>query len=137
MADGTPNAGGNGDLVLVKDAAAQTGVSSARIYRWIAAGQLTAMPSSHGKRVALSELQALLRNVVSPPDEHDDAYLPAFRAARLANVSPARVRYWVKRGLLPAQQGPHGMLVRPADVRACAAKVGTGSQASAGTPEPQ
>ncbi len=111
------------DLVTVWEAASAAGVTSPTVQGWIKRGRLTAYAPlpPRGRRVSLAAVHALC----VPPDPQGlpPAVLVAV-AARAVGLPSWRVRNWAQRGLLPSWHGPHGRLVREADVRALAQKQG-------------
>jgi len=118
-ADGGQTAGQEApeDLVSVREAAHAVGFTPPTVHLWIRSGRLSAQPSPRGRRVSL----AAVRAVCAPcdPQTPPEARL-VHEVAQAARVDKDRIRIWVRQGLLPSWSGPHGMLVRAADVRAVA-----------------
>jgi len=105
------------NLVSVREAAQAVGFTPPTVQLWIRSGRLIAQPSPRGRRVSL----AAVRAVCAPcdPQTPPEARL-VYEVAQAARVDRERIRIWVRQGLLPSWSGPHGMLVREADVRAVA-----------------
>jgi len=118
-ADGGQTAGQGApeDLMSVREAAQAVGFTPPTVQLWIRSGRLIAQPSPRGRRVSL----AAVRAVCAPcdPQTPPEARL-VYEVAQAARVDKDRIRIWVRQGLLPSWSGPHGMLVREADVRAVA-----------------
>ncbi len=118
------------DLVLVKEAARDTGIPIIRIYRWIKRGELAAQRTPSGLVVSLSAVRRLvaalsassLTPVPLPPlaEEEANAWVHVVEAATVTGVKRATIHAWARKGLLPTQQGRHGRMVRPEDVQAIA-----------------
>jgi len=107
------------DLVSVREAAQAVGGTDSTVQSWIRRGLLTAyaQPFPQGRRVSLTAVQALCTRLA--PQAPGEA-LRVSEVARAVGVSKGRIRIWARQGLLPAWQSHHGLLVRPADVRAVA-----------------
>jgi len=105
------------DLVTVREAAQGLGISVATIYSWIRRGRVAVSPGPRGWRISVAAAQAL----AAPPHPATPADAVAlYEAIRLTGASRHRIVVWVKQGLLLSWRGPHGRLVRVADVRALA-----------------
>jgi len=111
------------DLVSVREAAQAVGVVAGTVHSWVKAGRLTAyaQPSPQGRRVSLAADRAL--SAPSDPQTPPEARL-VYEVARAVGVGKWHLTRWAQRGLLPSWRGPHGLLVREADVRALAQKQG-------------
>ena len=114
--NGTPQAV-PADLVSVREAAQVLGISVATIYSWIRRGRVAVSPGPRGWRISVADAQAL----AAPPHPATPADAVAlYEAIRLTGASRHRIVVWVQQGLLLSWRGPHGRLVRVADVRALA-----------------
>ncbi len=119
-ADGGQAAGQDAplDLMTVREAAQGAGVIPSSVQSWIRRGLLTtyAQPPQ-GRRVSLAAVHALAapRDPQAPPEA-----VLVYDVARAVGLPKDRIRSWARRGLLPAWQSHHGLLVRPDDVRALA-----------------
>ncbi len=116
------------DLVFVKEAARDTGIPFSQLYRRIKHGELAAQKTPRGLVVSLSAVRRLVAADTStaplPALSGADAtdWMPVLQAAMVAGVSRATLHWWVRKGLIPTQQGRYGTLVRPGDVRALATR---------------
>ncbi len=105
------------DLVTVREAAQALAISVATIYSWIRQERVAVYPGPRGWLISVAAAQAL----AAPPDPAAPADAVAlYEAIRITGASRHRIVVWVKQGLLLSWRGPHGRLVRVADVRALA-----------------
>ncbi len=105
------------DLKSVWDAAHAVGIDVTTLYGWIRQGRVAMYPGPHSRLVSRAAVQAL---APSPnPGTPADA-LAVYEAIRLTGASRTRIVAWVKQGRLVSWRGPHGRLVRVADVLALA-----------------
>jgi len=111
------------DLMSVREAAHAVGLQAGAVRSWIARGLLTAHASRHGRRVSLAAVQALC---VTPEPQAPEEALLVSDVAVVAGVPTGRMSSWLRQGLLPNWQSPHGLLVRLADVTALAERHGRG-----------
>jgi len=112
------------DLVTIREAAQAVGLRSGAVHSWIARGMLTAQASRQGRRrVSLAAVQALC---VTPEPQAPEEALLVSDVAVVAGVPTWRITGWLRQGLLPNWQSPHGLLVRLADVTALAERLGRG-----------
>ncbi len=110
------------DLVSVREAAQEVGVTAGAVHSWIARGLLTAYAQPpRGRRVSLSAVRALCAPF--DPQTPPEARL-VYDVAHAVGLPKWRIRIWAERGLLPSWHGPHGRLVWEGDVRAVAQKQG-------------
>jgi len=110
------------DLMTVREAAQAVGLQAGAVRSWIARGMLTVQASRQGsRRVSLAAVQALC--VATELQAPEEARLVA-EVAELAGVPTPRISVWLRQGLLPNWQSPHGLLVRPADVLALVERSG-------------
>ncbi len=118
-ADGGQTAGQDApeDLVSVREAAQAVGFTPPTVHLWIRRGRLIVQPGPGVRRVSLAAVPALCAPV--DPQTPPEARL-VYEVAQAARVDRDRIRIWVRQGLLLSWPGPHGMLVREADVRAVA-----------------
>ncbi len=109
------------DLVTVREAAQDVGVTTTVVEGWIDRGRVTVHPSPSGRRVSRAAVGALcaLLDAQAPPEAH--TLDEVARAVRLASW---HIVLWVQQGLLPSWRGPHGLLVCEGDVRALAQQRG-------------
>ncbi len=105
------------DLVSGREAAQAVGITAQALHSCIQKGRLSAETAPHGRRVSLAAVRALYPP--SDPQAPTDALLVAV-AALETRVPKGRIRIWAREGLLPSWRSHHGLLVRPADVRAVA-----------------
>ncbi len=116
------------DLVTVREAAQALGISVATISSWIRQGRVAVSPGPRGWLISVAAAQAL----AAPPHPATPADAVAlYEAIRITGASPHRIVVWVKQGLLLSWRGPHGRLVRVADVRTCPATCRCGWPANA------
>ncbi len=105
------------DLVRVWDAAHAVSIAVTTLSGWIRQGRVAMYPGPHYRLVSRAAVQAL---APSPnPGAPADA-LAVYEARRLTGASRTRIVAWVKQGRLVSWRGPHGRLVRVADVLALA-----------------
>ncbi len=105
------------DLVSIPAAAHAVGLPAATLSAWIRQGRVAVSPGQRRRLVNLRDVQAL----VAPPGPDTPADAVAlYDAIRRTGVSRTRLVAWVTQGRLPLWRGPHGRLVRVADVRALA-----------------
>jgi len=112
------------DVVTVREAAQAVGVTvtASTMQSWIRRGRLTAYAQPpQERRVSLAAVRVLC--APSDPQTPPEALL-VYEAARAVGVRKGRISVWARQGLLPTWRGHHGLLVRPADVRALAQKRG-------------
>ncbi len=109
------------DLLTVREAAQAVGLTPGAVRSWIARGLLTAQASRQGRRVRLAAVRALC---AAPEPQAPEEALLVSEVAVVADVPPWCLAGWLRHGRLPNWQSPHGLLVRPADVRALAQKRG-------------
>ncbi len=109
------------DLAPIREAAQAVGVTPSAVHSWVKKGRLTVQIGPAGHRVSRVAVHALC----APPDPKTPPEArPIYKVARMVGVSRALVASWMKWGLLPAWEGRHGKLARPADVRALAQQRG-------------
>jgi len=112
------------DLMTVREAAQAVGLKAGAVRSWIARGMLTAQASRQGRRrVSLAAVQALC---VTPEPQAPEEALLVSDVAVVAGVPTWRITGWLRQGLLPNWQSPHGLLVRLADVTVLAERLGRG-----------
>jgi len=109
------------DLVSVREAAQAVGLKAPALHYWIRQGRLTSLPGPGVRLVSLSAVRALSapRDPQAPPEA-----VLVYDVARAVGLPKDRIRSWARRGLLPAWQSHHGLLVRETDVRALAQQRG-------------
>lgn len=122
------------DLVPVREAARLAHVTKPMVHWWIESGKLPVRQGRYGLLVPRSAVRTLVQregqttaprepslgtpNVVAGEAE----YVPPFVAARLAGVRHSTVSTWGRTGKVASRPGPHGRLVRLADVLALVAR---------------
>ncbi len=112
------------DLMTVREAVQAVGLQAGAMRSWITRGMLTAQASLQGRRrVSLATVQALC--VTPEPQAPEEARLVS-EVAPAVGVLTWRIVAWLRQGLLPNWQSPHGLLVRPADVTVLAERLGRG-----------
>jgi len=97
------------------------GLTPRIVHGWIRSGRLPVQPGAGVRRVSLATVRALI--APSDPQTPPEARL-VYEVAQAVGLHKGRIRIWAQRGLLPSWHGPHGRLVREADVRALAQKRG-------------
>jgi predicted N-acetyltransferase YhbS len=108
------------DLVTVREAAQQAGVTIDRVHKWVHRGAVPASPGRHGQLVSVAAVCAQRDALAPPPDSA--AYVLPFVAARQLGLRAAHVHYWVSRSTVASTPSRYGRLVRLADVQALAAQ---------------
>jgi DNA-binding transcriptional MerR regulator len=104
------------DLVTVREAAQQAGVTIDRVHKWIHRGAVPASPGRHGQLVSVTAV-CTQRDALAPPPDSAEYTLPSV-AARQLGLRAAHVHYWVSRGTVASKPSRYGRLVRLADVQA-------------------
>ena len=104
------------DLVSVREAAQALGMSVVTIYSWIRQGRVAVYPGPRGWLISVAAAQPH-----APPHPATPADAVAlYEAIRITGAPRHRIVVWVQQGLLLSWRGPHGRLVRVADVQALA-----------------